>query len=72
MRFCRSRDDVRIAFATAGEGPRHPERVSRLVLYDSHPYGAFVDDAGEKLPKQARAFSQMIARPSREIHLALS
>jgi pimeloyl-ACP methyl ester carboxylesterase len=153
IRFCRSRDDVRIAFATAGEGPplvrvnnwfthleldwdnpvwrhwsealaerrmlvrydprgsglsdrdvtdfaldamvadleavvdalklrrfpllglcqggviaiayaaRHPERVSRLVLYDSYPYGAFVHDAGEKLAKQARAFSQMLLWP---------
>jgi pimeloyl-ACP methyl ester carboxylesterase len=150
IRFCKSRDDVRIAFATAGEGPplvrvnnwftrleldwdnpvwrhwsealvelrmllrydprgsglsdrdvtdlsldamvadleavvdalklrrfpllglcqggviavayaaRHPERVSRLVLYDSYPYGAFVDEAGEKLARQAQAFSQMI------------
>jgi len=39
---------------------RHPERVSRLVLYDSYPYGAFVDAAGEKLARQARAFSQII------------
>ncbi|HTS23639.1 MAG TPA: alpha/beta fold hydrolase [Casimicrobiaceae bacterium] len=39
---------------------RHPERVSRLVLYDSYPYGAFVKDAGEKLARQAEAFSQMI------------
>jgi pimeloyl-ACP methyl ester carboxylesterase/DNA-binding CsgD family transcriptional regulator len=39
---------------------RHPERVSRLVLYDSYPYGAFVNDAGEKLARQAQAFSQMI------------
>jgi len=39
---------------------RHPDRVSRLVLYDSYPHGAFVDDAGEKLARQAQAFSQMI------------
>ncbi len=39
---------------------RHPERVGRLVLYDSYPYGAFVADAGEKLARQARTFSQMI------------
>src|SRR5262249_53741251 len=37
-----------------------PEPVTRLVLYDSYPYGAFVDDAGEKLARQAQAFSQMI------------
>ena len=46
---------VAVAYAA-----RHPERVSRLVLYDSYPYGAFVDDAGEKLARQAQAFSQMI------------
>lgn len=39
---------------------RHPERVSRLVLYDSYPYGAYVDAAGEKLARQAQVFSQMI------------
>ncbi|MGC1456892.1 MAG: alpha/beta fold hydrolase [Steroidobacteraceae bacterium] len=46
---------IAIAYAA-----RHPERVSRLVLYDSYPYGAFVDDAGEKLARQAQVFSQMI------------
>jgi pimeloyl-ACP methyl ester carboxylesterase len=49
---------IAIAYAA-----RHPERVSRLVLYDSYPYGAFVHDAGEKLAKQARAFSQMLLWP---------
>jgi pimeloyl-ACP methyl ester carboxylesterase/DNA-binding CsgD family transcriptional regulator len=39
---------------------RHPERVSRLVLYDSYLYGAFVADAGEKLAHQARVFAEMI------------
>jgi pimeloyl-ACP methyl ester carboxylesterase/DNA-binding CsgD family transcriptional regulator len=39
---------------------RHPERVSRMVLYDSYPYGAFVDEAGEQLAKLAQAFSQVI------------
>ncbi len=150
IRFCKSRDDVRIAFATAGEGPplvrvnnwfthleldwdnpvwrhwsealaerrtlvrydprgsglsdrdvadlsldalvsdleavidalglrrvpliglcqggviatayaaRHPERVSRLVLYDSYLHGAFAGDAPEYLAKQAHAFAQLI------------
>ena len=46
---------VAVAYAA-----RHPERVSRLVLYDSYPYGAFVDEAGQKLARQAQAFSQMI------------
>jgi len=39
---------------------RHPERVSRLVLYDSYLHGAFVGDAGEKLAHQARTFAEMI------------
>lgn len=39
---------------------RHPERISRLVLYDSYLHGAFISDAGEKMAQQARAFSQLI------------
>jgi pimeloyl-ACP methyl ester carboxylesterase/DNA-binding CsgD family transcriptional regulator len=39
---------------------RHPERVSRLVLYDSFLHGAFVGDVPEQLARQARAFSQVI------------
>jgi pimeloyl-ACP methyl ester carboxylesterase/DNA-binding CsgD family transcriptional regulator len=39
---------------------RHPERVSRLVLYDSYLHGAFVGDTPDKLARQAQAFSQMI------------
>jgi len=39
---------------------RHPERVNRLVLYDSYLHGAFAADAGEKLAQQARAFGQLI------------
>jgi pimeloyl-ACP methyl ester carboxylesterase/DNA-binding CsgD family transcriptional regulator len=45
---------IAIAYAA-----RHPERVSRLVLYDSYLHGAFVD-SGEKLAHQARTFAQMI------------
>src|SRR5262249_34468182 len=39
---------------------RHPERVSRLVLYDSYLHGAFAGEVPERLAKQARAFSQVI------------
>jgi len=39
---------------------RHPERVSRLVLYDSYLHGAFVGDTPDELATQAQAFSQMI------------
>ena len=39
---------------------RHPERVARLVLYDSYLHGAFAADAPEYLSKQAQAFAQVI------------
>jgi pimeloyl-ACP methyl ester carboxylesterase/DNA-binding CsgD family transcriptional regulator len=39
---------------------RHPERVSRLVLYDSYLHGAFTDDVPEYLARQAQAFSDVI------------
>ena len=39
---------------------RHPQRVSRLALYDSYLHGAFVADAGERLAQQAQTFSKMI------------
>ncbi len=46
---------VAVAYAA-----RHPERISRLVAYDSYLYGAFVGEAGERLAEQARAFSKLI------------
>src|SRR5262252_334026 len=46
---------VAVAFAA-----RHPQRVSRLALYDSYLYGAYVTDAGERMAAQARALAQMI------------
>lgn len=46
---------VAIAYAA-----RHPERVSRLVLYDSYLHGAFVGDSGGHLARQARTFADMI------------
>jgi pimeloyl-ACP methyl ester carboxylesterase/DNA-binding CsgD family transcriptional regulator len=46
---------VAIAFAA-----RHPERVSRLVLYSGYLHGAYIDGVSEKLAKQARTLSQMI------------
>lgn len=39
---------------------RHPDRVSRLVLYSSYPHGALVEGTPDKLTKQAEVFSQMI------------
>jgi TolB-like protein/pimeloyl-ACP methyl ester carboxylesterase/Tfp pilus assembly protein PilF len=46
---------VAIAYAV-----RHPDRVSRLVLYSSYPHGAYVDGVAGKLTKQAQTLSQMI------------
>ena len=46
---------VAVAYAA-----RHPDRVSRLTLYDSYLHGAFIGDAGERLAQQARTFSKMI------------
>ena len=46
---------IAIAYAV-----RHPDRVSRLVLYSSYPHGAYVEGATDKLSKQARTFAQLI------------
>jgi pimeloyl-ACP methyl ester carboxylesterase/DNA-binding CsgD family transcriptional regulator len=39
---------------------RHPERVSRLVLYDSYLHGAFAGDVPGYLTRQAQAFAEVI------------
>jgi pimeloyl-ACP methyl ester carboxylesterase/DNA-binding CsgD family transcriptional regulator len=39
---------------------RHPERVSRLVLYDSYVHGAYVHPEGDRMAAEARALAQMI------------
>lgn len=46
---------VAVAYAA-----RHPERVSRLVLYDSYLQGAYADSVEDEISSQARALSQMI------------
>jgi pimeloyl-ACP methyl ester carboxylesterase/DNA-binding CsgD family transcriptional regulator len=46
---------VAIAYAA-----RHPERVSRLVLYSAYLHGAYVNGVAEKPAKQAQALAQMI------------
>src|SRR5712664_384633 len=46
---------VAIAYAA-----RHPDRVSRLVLYSSYLHGAYVDVVADKFTKQAQTLSQMI------------
>ena len=44
----------------AAYAARHPERISRLVLYDSYPYGAYADGVPDRLAQEARALAQMI------------
>jgi pimeloyl-ACP methyl ester carboxylesterase len=44
----------------AAYAARHPERVSRLVLYDSYPFGAYAVGVPDRLAQQARALAQMI------------
>ena len=44
----------------AAYAARHPARVSRLILYDSYPFGAYVDGVPDRLAQEARALSQMI------------
>ena len=39
---------------------RHPDRVSRLILYDSYSCGAYTDGAPKQSAKQARVLSEMI------------
>jgi DNA-binding CsgD family transcriptional regulator len=46
---------VAVAYAA-----RHPERVSRLILYDSYATGAYVAGAPERLAAEARTLSQLI------------
>jgi len=46
---------VAIAYAA-----RHPDRVSRLVLYSPYLHGAYVAGVAEKFAKQALALAQMI------------
>lgn len=44
----------------AAYAARHPERISRLVLYDSYPFGAYAEGAPDSLSRQARALAEMI------------
>lgn len=44
----------------AAYAARHPERVSRLILYDSYLCGAYTNDISEDVQKQARTLSEMI------------
>jgi pimeloyl-ACP methyl ester carboxylesterase/DNA-binding CsgD family transcriptional regulator len=46
---------VAVAFAA-----RHPERVSRLVLYDSYLSGAYIEGVDQRAQKQAHTLSEMI------------
>ena len=44
----------------AAYAARYPDRVSRLVLYDSYPFGAYADGVPDRLVQQARALAEMI------------
>ncbi len=44
----------------AAYAARHPHRVSRLILYGSYPFGAYVEGTSKTLAQEARAVSQMI------------
>ena len=46
---------VAVAYAA-----RYPERVSRLILYDSYLSGAYAEGADERVQKQAHTLSEMI------------
>lgn len=48
------------ATIAAAYAARHPERVSRLVLYDGYLHGAFAPGAGDHVARQAQMFTQMI------------
>jgi len=44
----------------AAYAARHPDRVSRLILYDSYPFGAFAQGVPDRLVQEARALAEMI------------
>ncbi|HMB38995.1 MAG TPA: alpha/beta fold hydrolase [Wenzhouxiangellaceae bacterium] len=44
----------------AAYAARHPDRISRLVLYDSYPFGAYAEGAPDSLGREARALAGMI------------
>ncbi|WP_198586225.1 alpha/beta fold hydrolase [Roseovarius salinarum] len=44
----------------AAYAARYPDRVSRLVLYDSYPSGAYAAGVPDRLTQQARALAGMI------------
>ena len=46
---------VAVAFAA-----RHPERVTRLILYDSYLSGAYAEGVDQSIQKQAHTLSEMI------------
>ena len=44
----------------AAYAARYPERINRLVLYDSYPFGAHAEGVPDRLAQEARALAQMI------------
>lgn len=45
----------------AAYAARHPDRISRLVLYDSYAFGAYAAGVPDRLVQEARALAEMIA-----------
>ncbi len=41
----------------AAYAARYPDRVSRLVLYDSYPFGAYAEGVPDRLVQEARALA---------------
>lgn len=44
----------------AAYAARYPDRISRLVLYDSYLFGAYADGVPDRLAQEARALARMI------------
>ena len=44
----------------AAYAARYPDRISRLVLYDSYPFGAYAEGVPDRLAQEARTLAEMI------------
>src|SRR6056297_2237474 len=46
----------------AAYAARYSERISRLVLYDSYPYGAYADGVPDRLAQEARSEERRVGK----------
>ena len=44
----------------AAYAARYPDRISRLILYDSYPFGAYAHGVPDRLAQEARTLAEMI------------